>query len=67
MLNTLRNTLSETNLKRTLKKYHKKDMRINKLKCNDILAYKLLYTSTSSTKQLASKSVNNEIKKDVLV
>ena len=33
---------------------------------NDILAYKLLYTSTNSTKQMASKSVNNDTKKDVV-
>ncbi len=66
MLSTLKNTFSESNLKNTLKKYYKKDIRVNKLTCNDILAYKLLYTSTNSTKQMASKSVNNDTKKDVV-
>jgi hypothetical protein len=65
MISALKNIFSMKNLKNTFGKYYKKNIRENKLKINDIIAYQLLYSSIDTTKKFSSKSVNYDTNKSV--
>lgn len=65
MLSSLKKIFSINNLNSIHKKYYKKSQRNCKLKINDILAYKLLYTQIGTTKQNSSSTVNYDTNKKV--
>jgi len=65
MLKSIKQIFSNENLTRTLKKYYKEDIRINKLQPNDILSYILQYSHIGCTQKFSSKTINYITNKNI--
>jgi len=65
MLKSIKQIFSNENLTRTLEKYYKEDIRINKLQPNDILSYILQYSHIGCTQKFSSKTINYITNKNI--